>query len=256
MDPPARTTARLAAAGCVSAGDEAAALLGAAGGDARRLESLLVRREAGEPLAWLVGTVDFGGVRLRIEHGVYVPRPHTVELAQRAARHLPEGGTAVDLCTGCGAIAAVLARAVPSARVLATDIDRAAVACARANGVDADESDLEAALPAWLTGHTDVVTSVPPYVPDAALALLPRDVQEWEPRRALVGGEDGLAVTRRVVVGAATRLLGPGGHLLVEIGGDQYDTMRGVLKATGFEGIEVLRDADGDDRGVEAVRSA
>jgi release factor glutamine methyltransferase len=138
--------------------------------------------------------------------------------------------------------------------VLATDLDPDAVACARANGVDAYVSDLDAALPSDLAGMVDVVTAVPPYVPDADLEVLPRDVQAWEPRLALLGGVDGLDTTRRVVE-AAVRLLRVGGHLLVEIGGDQAGALSEIVERAGFAGVDVLRDAEGDHRGIEATRS-
>jgi release factor glutamine methyltransferase len=238
--------ARLRAAGCVAAEEEAEELLAVASGD-DALEPLLRRREQGEPLAWITGRTTFCGRVLAVAPGVYVPRPHTEDLARRAAAVLPRGGRAADLCTGAGAIAAHLLAAVPTAVVLAVDSDPAAVACARSNGVDAVEGRLEDALgPA---GSFDVVTAVPPYVPTDELRLLPADVQRYEPGVALDGGADGLDLVRRVVV-AAARLLHAGGWLLVEVGGTQDEALAPVLVAAGFDQLTTWRDVDGDLRGL------
>jgi release factor glutamine methyltransferase len=157
---------------------------------------------------------------------------------------------AIDLCTGAGAIAAVLAVHRPRARVVAADVDPRAVACARANGVDAHEGDLFDALPTGLE-PADVVVAVVPYVPSADLPLLQRDTFTFETPLAYDGGEDGTALLRRVVAGAPTRLR-PGGTLLLELGGRQADALAGDLARHGFGTPEVLRDEDGDVRGIEA----
>jgi release factor glutamine methyltransferase len=238
---------RLRAAGCIAAEEEAQLLSDAAPDDAA-LDALVRRREQGEPLAWLLGWTEFCGRRLRIAPGVYVPRPHTEDLARRAAALLAPGGRAADLCTGCGAIAAHLAAVVPDATVVAVDIDPAAVACARANGVDARRAQLDE-----LDGDHDfdVVTAVPPYVPAAELRLLAADVQRYEPRAALDGGADGLDLARRVVA-AAARLLAPGGWLLLELGAEQDRELAQTLSECGFAPAEALRDEDCDIRGVVA----
>jgi release factor glutamine methyltransferase len=103
----------------------------------------------------------------------------------------------------------------------------------------------------------DVVTAVPPYVPTSQLRLLPADVQRYEPRAALDGGADGLDVARRIV-SAASRLLAPGGWLLIELGGDQDDGLASDLAASGFDRIESWWDEDGDLRGLaaQALRSS
>src|SRR5262249_2475333 len=147
------------------------------------------------------------------------PRQQTEELARRAAALLRPGtaGRAVDLCTGAGVVAAYLAAMVPTAAVVGVDVDPVAVTCARGNGVPTVLGDLGSALH---DGRFDLVTAVPPYVPTGALRLLPSDVSRYEPHAALDGGADGLAVVA-CVVDAASRLLRRGGHVLVEVGGDQ-----------------------------------
>jgi release factor glutamine methyltransferase len=238
-------------AGFVAADEEAEELLASAAGDPVRLEALVARRLTGEPLAWVTGSVTFCGVELRVAPGVYVPRWHSEHLARRAAERLPAAGTAVDLCTGSGAVAAVLAAARPGARVVASDVDERAAACARANGVEAYEGDLFAPLPA-LRGVVDVVVAVVPYVPTPALGLLPRDTLAFESTRPYDGGPDGMAILRRVVA-EAPAWLRPGGALLLELGGDEADTLAGDLARHGYRDVTVLHDEESDPRGVEAT---
>lgn len=250
----AATIAALRAAGCVAAEEEATELVELAAGDVERLRLLLERRCAGEPFAWLVGSVRFCGEAVLVHAGVYVPRWQSEPLALEAARRLPEGGLAVDLCTGSGAIALVLMRRRPSARVVATDIDPLAVVCARCNGIEVFESDMAANLPEEVRGEVDVVTAVVPYVPTGDLRLLPRDVTAYEPRSALDGGADGTTLLVRAAV-EAVRLLRAGGSLLLEIGGDEADVLGSVLVENGYRDLEVLRDEDGDPRALCCVLS-
>lgn len=241
---------RLAVAGCIAAADEAAELVAAAPGVAA-LESWIHRREQGEPLAWIIGSTTFCGRRIEVQPGVYVPRWQSEELAHRAVALLPAGGRGADLCTGSGAVAAHLAASVPGTTVIGTDLDRAAVRCARRNGVTAVVADLGAPLG---TAAFDVVTAVAPYVPTDRLALLPADVRRYEPRSALDGGPDGLALVGRAAADAA-RLLRCGGWFLAEIGGDQADLVAQLLRTVGFAEIQPWWDEEGDVRGVAAQRA-
>jgi len=243
----------LARAGCVAADDEAAELLEAAGGERSVLLSLVVRRLRGEPLAWVTGRAAFGELTLTIEPGTYVPRWQSLELARRAAARLPEGGRAIDLCTGSGAIAAALQKRQPSALVVGIDLDEGAVACARANGVDALHGDLFGPVPKEFEETTDVVVAVVPYVPTSALQYLPHDARADEVPSHYHGGPDGTDVLRRVITGAP-RFLRPGGALLLELGGDQADLVRAQMDELGYEEIETWVDEDGDVRGIEASR--
>lgn len=242
-------TRMLTEAGCLAPAEEAAELIRAAAGDPDMLDDLVSRRTNGEPIAWLTGSVTFCGVRLFVAPGVYVPRRQTEPLAQRAATLLPSAGIAADLCTGVGAIPAVLASAVPSARVVATDLDDNAVRCARRNGVEVFEGFLDGPLPQELEHRVDVLTAVVPYVPTNSLRLLPRDVQAYEPRLALDGGIDGTDLLAEVVR-RSTRWLRPGGWLLLELGGNQADVIGERLRDVGFEGLDVMTDEDGDARAI------
>ena len=242
-------TQMLTEAGCIAACDEAEELIQAAAGDPAVLDDLVSRRTNGEPIAWLTGAVTFCGVKLVVTPGAYVPRSQTEPLARRAVTLLPSAGVAADLCTGVGAIAAVLAAAAPTARVLASELDQDAVQCARRNGVEVFEGWLDDPLPRELEHRVDVLTAVVPYVPTDSLRLLPRDVQAFEPRLALDGGDDGTDLLVEVV-GRSARWLSPGGWLLLELGGDQARPLGQLLHELGFEGLDVMVDEDGDPRAI------
>ena len=218
----------------------------AAAPDDATIDAWVARREAGEPLAWIIGRLEFCGLPIRVDPGVYVPRLQSEELARRAAAAVPPSGWAADLCTGSGAIAAFLQRA--TSHVVAVDVDPAAVRCARANGVAAAVGDLDAPL---RVGAFDVVTAVAPYVPTRELQFLPRDVRDHEPPLALDGGADGLDVVRAVVAGAA-RILRPGGWVFLEVGGDQLER----LELENFDAVDAWVDDDGDLRGITARKTS
>jgi release factor glutamine methyltransferase len=244
----------LSTAGFVATDEEAHELLARAGDDDALLDALLGRRLTGEPLAWITGRISFCGLELRVDPGVYVPRGQTELLARRAVELLAADGTAVDLCTGTGAIARVLGAAHPAARVMATDTDGRAVACARANGVEAYCGDLFAPLPGALDGQVDLVVGVVPYVPTPALALLQRDTLTFESPLSYDGGPDGTGILRRVLT-ESPRYLRPGGTVLVELGGDEADALSGDLSRLGYVDVAVLLDEDDDVRGLEATWS-
>jgi release factor glutamine methyltransferase len=248
LDPPFEVVRdRLRRAGCVAADDEATLLIDAAS-DPAALKASIIRREGGEPIAWIVGFARFCGRSVHIDPGVYVPRPHSEELARRAAGLLRASGRAVDLCTGSGAIAAHLEAEVLGATAIGVDIDPRAVRCANRNGVPTVLGDLDRAL----AGHAfDVVTAVAPYVPTTEIRLLPADVQRFEPRLALDGGADGLDLVRRIVT-ASARLLRPGGWLLTELGAEQDRALAPALSVAGFVDVETWFDHDGDLRGLAA----
>ncbi len=242
----------LSGAGFVAADLEAAELVGRAAGDAELLESLVERRLAGEPLAWITGEVSFCGVDIHVDPGVYVPRWQSEPLARRAAERLPPYGAAIDLCTGTGAVAKFLSLHHPLARVVASDLDERAVACALANGVEAYRGDLFSPLPHALVGVTDVVVGVVPYVPTSSLAFLPHGTLQFESRRSYDGGLDGADLLRRVVA-ESPRYLRRGGALLLELGGEQPDALGRQLHRLGYVDVRVLEDSDGEVRGIEAT---
>jgi release factor glutamine methyltransferase len=251
-DEPETLVARLAGAGFVAAAEEADELLACAGGDVDYLDALVERRLTGEPLAWITGRVAFCGLEVGVDPGVYVPRWQSEPLARRAVELLPATGTAVDVCTGAGAMAKVLTTRRPGARVVATDVDERAVACATANGVEAYCGDLFDPVPDTLVGRVDVVVGVVPYVPTPALALLPHGTLTFESPLSYDGGPDGTGILRRTLVEAVAYLRG-GGALLLELGGDQAEVLGDDLMRLGYGDVGVLVDDDGDARGIEAT---
>jgi len=214
---------RLRAAGCVFAEDEAHLLISAAA-TPYDLAAMVERRAAGLPLEYVIGWAEFCGLHIAVEPGVFVPRHRTELLVRQAAARARPGAVVVDLCCGAGALGAALAASLGRIELHATDIDPAAVRCARLNlaaaGGHVYEGDLYQPLPAGLRGRVDLLVANVPYVPTAEIALLPREARLYEARRALDGGGDGLDVLRRVAAEAAGWLV-PGGHLLVETGAAQ-----------------------------------
>ena len=233
--------ARLRAAGCVFAEDEAG-LLSAAAQNPAELARLVDQRAAGMPLEQVLGWAEFCGLRIAVEPGVFAPRRRTEFLADQAialARRNPASSppVVVDLCCGSGAVAAAVAAVLPGAGLHAVDIDPAAVRCARHNltaaGGQVYQGDLYQPLPPALRGRVDVLIANAPYVPTAEVGLLPAEARSYEPRTALDGGEDGLAILRRVAA-AAPRWLAPGGHLLVETSERQASRMAGIAAGYGL----------------------
>ena len=183
---------------------------------------------------------------------MYVPRWQSEPLARRAVARLSPRGIAIDLCTGSGGVAMTLRAERPNARVVASEVDERAAACAESNGVDVHRGDLFAPLPRDLEGRVDVIVSVAPYVPTAMMALLPRDTFTFETTLSYDGGEDGTDVLRRIV-NTSPRFLRRGGALLLELGGEEANVLESELARCGFTVVTTLLDKDGDVRGVEAT---
>ncbi|MFC7877978.1 putative protein N(5)-glutamine methyltransferase [Isoptericola sp. NPDC057391] len=238
------------AAGCVFAEDEAALLLETSA-DVERLEELVVRRVAGEPLEHLLGWVAFAGHRWSVGPGVFVPRRRT-ELMVVAALALPAPATVLDLCCGCGAVGGAVLRGLRAAGAApalhASDVEPAAVVHARRNllplGAAVHEGDLLDAVPGDLRGRVDLLLCNAPYVPTGAIATMPPEARDHEPAVALDGGADGLDVVRRVVA-AAPGWLAPGGSLLFEVGTGQVPGATALVEAHGLRAT-VVTDADPD----------
>ena len=236
---------RLRAAGCVFAEDEARLLIAAARTSAE-LDAMVGQRVAGLPLEQVLGWAEFCGLRIIVTPGVFVPRRRTEFLVRQAVALARRGDVIVDLCCGAGAIGAALAAAVEGAEMYASDIDPAAVRCARQN-LPADrvyQGDLYAPLPAALRGRVAILAANVPYVPAREIELLPTEARAHEPRAALDGGADGLDVLRRVTIGAAA-WLAPGGYLLSETSDRQASLAEAVVTASGLA-ARVARSPDLD----------
>ncbi len=235
--------ARLRAAGCVFAEQEADALRSAARTGALRaldeaeLERLVLRRVAGEPLEVVVGYAEFAGLRIPVAAGVFVPRVRTELVARIASALAPPSSIVVDLCCGSGAIAAAIAHSRPDLTVWAADIDPVAIGLAATTlatyGAHAMVSDMDAALPAALDGRVAVVASCPPHVPSAQVALMPTEARDHEPLATLDGGPTGTVMQARVF-DAALRLLAPEGVCIVESSEHLADASLAAATAAGL----------------------
>jgi release factor glutamine methyltransferase len=229
--------ARLRAAGCVFAEDEAGLLIEAAGSRAE-LDALVDRRVAGTPLEQVLGWAAFRGRRLHVEPGVFVPRLRTEFLVDLALTAVRPGATVLDLCCGIGALAASIEREAGVALdVFAADIDPVAVRCTRRNVARADrvfEGDLFAPLPGELRGRLDVIAVNAPYVPTEEIRHMPPEARDFEARVALDGGGDGLDVQRRVAAEAAD-WLAPGGLLMIETSAEQAGRTLALFTGRGFD---------------------
>jgi len=229
-------------------------------GDAEleRFRAFVRRRLRHEPVQYIVGEAAFRQLRLRVDRRVLIPRPETEVLVGEvlrwaAARSGPL--RALDLGTGSGAIALSLLAEGGFARVVATDVSAEALAVAAANAaatglaerVELRQGELWEAV--GDRDRFDVVVSNPPYVALTEAAALPPDVRDWEPGSALFGGDDGLAVIRAIVGGAAARLV-PGGLLALEIGETQSSAVRALIEAEGgaWGAARVIRDLAARDR--------
>ncbi|MBQ6346163.1 MAG: peptide chain release factor N(5)-glutamine methyltransferase [Clostridia bacterium] len=200
-----------------------------------RLEAMLDRRAAGEPVQYILGSADFMGLRFRVDGAVLIPRQDTETLVEAALIELRQrqGNPALlDLCTGSGCVGLSLASLAPNARITLADISPEALEVARANqkalGVKAElrQGDLFSAVG---RERFDIIASNPPYIPTGALSGLQREVR-FEPRIALDGGADGLDFYRRIAEGAADHL-NPGGAIFLEVGIHQAQPVLDLVRA-------------------------
>jgi release factor glutamine methyltransferase len=231
----------------------------ATAGAVARLDALVARRAAGEPLQYVLGHWPFRRLDLFVDRRVLIPRPETEQVAEVAvglARAMRRPLTIVDLGTGSGAIALSLAAELPlvGVEVWATDVDPAALDVARANlaGLGRSAANVRLARGSWyralpdeLMGRVALVVSNPPYV--ATTDVLPPEVGEWEPLGALYAGESGLDAIAEVVSGA-TRWLTPGGALVVEIGAMHGAAVTELARAAGLVDVTIAADLAGRDR--------
>ncbi|HVX87020.1 MAG TPA: peptide chain release factor N(5)-glutamine methyltransferase [Phycisphaerae bacterium] len=225
---------------------------------------LVKQRSSHVPVAYLIGKAWFFSLELAVSRDVLIPRPDTetlVEFVIQHARQRPDWAAQnspriLDLCTGSGAIAIALAKHLPTAALVATDISAPALDLARKNAdanavggtppapVSFFQGDLFAAIehmPAPALFH--VIASNPPYIPSDDLPRLPPGIRDHEPRLALDGGADGLDFHRRIVAGARHHLH-PGGLLIMEMQLDQGPALTALLEAAGWlEKVRIIKDA-------------
>lgn len=231
----------------------------------RRMNELMDRRLAGEPVAYIIGEWEFYGLPLDISRDVLIPRSDTEVLAARAielARAAGEGARVLDLCAGSGAVGLAVAANAPESRVVLADLSEEALKVCKQN---VRRNDLNARVtclladakkpPSSVLWDFDVIACNPPYIPTGDLAGLDRSVREYEPHMALDGGEDGLDFYRAVAAQwrAALRL---GGRLLFEVGYNQASDVELILGRCGFEEISTLPDSAGIWRVVEGMANS
>lgn len=200
------------------------------------IEQLVQRRCRREPLQYILGTQAFYGREFRVTPDVLIPRPETEVLVERALAIAPKARRMLDLCTGSGCIAITLALERPAAQLTATDLSTAALTVARENAARHAVGTRIEWIAADLFPPTeepfDLIISNPPYCPEGLWPTLQPEVRDYEPRTAVVSGDDGLALLRRIVQDAPQRLH-PGGVLLLEIGDDQASTVVAWMRKTG-----------------------
>lgn len=214
------------------------------------------------PVQYIVGVAAFRHLELSVTPDVLIPRPETEVLVEVALEHLPEGGRALDLCCGSGAIALSLKQEAVEVQVVATDISEAALAVARGNGqrcaLDIEWlcGDLFAPFEGTAVASFDIVASNPPYVRHGDLVGLELEVRDHEPALALDGGEDGLDCYRRIVR-AAPDFICSGGHLLLEVGDGQSAEVERLLAEVGrFAEVQTRPDLNEVPRVVVARTSS
>jgi len=232
-------------------------------------DHLIQRRLSGEPLQYIIGHQQFWSVDLQVDPRVLIPRPDTEVLVEQALEilsRIDRGAvpTVLEIGTGSGAIAIVLASEVKGVFVVATDLSYEALRLARSNAERAGVRDKIS----FVTGDLfrplrypeereqpfDLIVSNPPYVVRSEIGKLEREVKEFEPAVALDGGEDGLDFHRRIVFGSP-QYLRPGGWLVLEVGQSQAGEVCGMMERTdSFDSLERIRDLSGIERVVRGRR--
>ncbi|HNS04424.1 MAG TPA: peptide chain release factor N(5)-glutamine methyltransferase [Candidatus Saccharicenans sp.] len=227
----------------------------------KSLERLVRQRLDGCPVAYLLGYKEFWGLPFRVNRSVLIPRPET-ELVVEKILTLPLSPEPLilDIGTGSGNIAVSLAKELPSARIMATDISkralRLAAVNARLNQVDNVRFILSNLFKAFEQSQMrfDLIVSNPPYVAHDDWQKLDRSVRDFEPKKALLAGQDGLGFIRRLVRKAG-QYLQPAGFLVMEIGAGQAEEVVRLLE-TGWSHIEIDNDYAGFPRAVSARRKS
>lgn len=229
-----------------------------------RLDSLTARRLKGEPVQYIVGSVGFWGLTIRVGPGVLIPRPETELLVETALKELgrPAGDASavarvlprmriLDLCTGSGCIALALAKHFPSAIVYGIEKSGTALnyalTNARHNGIRNVCFIVGDLFGPLRPVQFQCILSNPPYVRSGDIAGLQREVRDFEPLEALNGGEDGLSFYRRIFADAGTRLAS-GGLLLLEVGWGQAEAIRHMASAAGMASVSFVNDCAGIER--------
>lgn len=217
----------------------------------RRLNGLLSRRLAGEPVSRILGEREFYGRRFAIGPTTLDPRPDTETLIEAAVGLAPRAPRLLDLGTGSGAIAVTLLAEIAQSSAVATDISTDALDVARNNarrhGVADRLSLVQSDWFANLNEVYDMILSNPPYIRSGDIASLAPEVAKFDPKAALDGGDDGLDAYRRIAAGASDHLK-PDGKILMEIGAGQAEPVAAVFSRHNFVMLRHWRDLGGHIR--------
>lgn len=228
-----------------------------------RLDAMVQRLVAGEPLQYVVGYAHFRSLRLSVTPDVLIPRPETEQLVEQALEHIPvqQAVRVLDVGTGSGCIALALKHERPDAVVVGCDVSTAALQVAQSNAaahglpVPFVQADMRASdLPDRTDGPFDLVLSNPPYVTMGEAATLPERVRAYEPAEALFA-EQGPLQYYHALAQQSDRLLRPGGQLLVEINEAYGAEVAACFREHGLSHVELHQDLTGRDRFVGARRS-
>lgn len=223
------------------------------------LREWLNRRATGEPLQYITGRQEFFGLEFEVTKDVLIPRPETELLVETALKVLRRNSSPLicDVGTGSGCIAITLLHELQKtsgARAVAVDVSTQALAVAKRNSLRHGVSELiqfvaADCLSALAAGSAifDAIVSNPPYVKDGALERLQREVRDFEPRAALMAGEDGLAIIRRLLLDAGS-FLKTGGHLVFEIGFDQGEAVADLIDRNSWRLLDIHQDLHGIPR--------
>ncbi|MGI8735136.1 MAG: peptide chain release factor N(5)-glutamine methyltransferase [Pyrinomonadaceae bacterium] len=223
----------------------------------RTFREFLVRRAAGEPPQYITAHQSFFGLDFEVSRGVLIPRPETellVETALKLLQNSNAGATVGDVGTGTGCIAITLLHQLPELRGVAVDISPTALEVARRNASRHSVSErltlVRSDCFSALSPHDfsfDLIASNPPYVAETELPDLQREVRDYEPREALAGGSDGLAVIRRLLV-ESREFLKDGGYLLMEIGFNQAEEITKLIDPESWRSSGIEQDLQGIPR--------
>ena len=254
--------------------------------DVKGINTVLQRRARREPLQYILGYVDFYGLKIKVGRGVLIPRPETELLAEEVIKAVESYKLQVtsekeilnsklqtlnsklrilDLCTGSGCLALAIAKHFPDAEVYGTDISKGAIKYAKENAelnaiknVTFLKGSLFEPIKQLVTRHSslvtfDVIVSNPPYIRSGDMPNLQPEINKWEPRNALDGGEDGLRYYR-TILSEARGYLAFSGVIFLEIGEGQAEEVSGIAMQNSFCNIAVIKDYAGTER-IVAVRA-
>lgn len=232
----------------------------------KKIDRILKRRAKREPLQYILGFTEFIGLRIKVGHGVLIPRPETEIVVDEVIKFLQNKNQSqsctpsrdneklriLDLCTGSGCIAVALAARLMHAEVVATDISGQALSYSRKNAKANKAKNvifLKGSLfePVQNLEAFDVIVSNPPYVRSSDIENLQPEIREWEPLNALDAGEDGLRFYKAMLPKIRLHLR-ENGAVFLEVGAGQADEVSDIARANGFKNVSAVKDAAGIDR--------